>query len=180
MLAPLYKKDVYFRLPSYVFISRATRVTSVSSWIEYAHTLVAEGIATGMDLDQTVSAIHTSGAQNVAIYNELYDFVVNGNFSNIADVLYNNLQDLSSNMPADLQGNEMYMQATLMELRNRSFRIDFYAMDRLQAWIATHIFTTSTIQGWQKPISERCGSHALIRQGRCTRCRHQTHEAVGF
>ena len=44
-----------------------------------------------MDLDQTVSAIHTYGAQNVAVHNELYNFVVNGNFPKIADVLHNDL-----------------------------------------------------------------------------------------
>lgn len=126
--------DATLRLPSCLFYQGLPESPRSAPEL---NTLAAEGITTGTDLDQTVSAIHTYGAQKVAVQNESNDFVVNGNFPKLLNVLYNNLQDLSSTMPVDPKDDEMYMRATLMELCNKWFQIDFYDMDRPRAWIAT-------------------------------------------
>lgn len=78
----VHMKDVTLRLPSCLFYQGLPELPRLAPEL---NTLAAEGITTGTDLNQTVSAIHTYRAQNVAVQNESNDFVVNGNFPEIAE-----------------------------------------------------------------------------------------------
>lgn len=93
--------------------------------------------ATGMDYDQTVWAIHTYGARNTAVHSNLHDLVVEGNYFDIAMTLYKDLNDLKSTMPIDLLDHEMYMRATLVELRDKWFHIDEDETNKPFSWVPT-------------------------------------------
>lgn len=94
-------------------------------------------IATGTDFDQTVWAIHTYGARNTAVHSDLNDLVAEGKYSDIATTLYQDLHDLPSAMPIDLLDDEMYMRATLIELRDKWFDIDDDETNKPSSWFPT-------------------------------------------
>lgn len=63
-------------------------------------------------------------ARNTAVHRDLNDLVVEGRYADIATTLHKDLQDLTSTIPIDLLDHEEYMQATLIELRDKWFMTD--------------------------------------------------------
>ncbi|MCJ1266845.1 hypothetical protein MMC22_006730 [Lobaria immixta] len=84
-----------------------------------------------------MSAIHTYGARNTAVHSDLHDLVVEGYYCDIAMTLYKDLNDLTGTMPIDLLDHEMYMRATLVELREKWFQIDEDDTRRPFSWFPT-------------------------------------------
>lgn len=109
--------------------------------------------AAGVDFDQTVSAIHTYGARNTAVPSDLHDLVVEGYYCDIAMTLYKDLNDLTGTMPIDLLDHEMYMRATLVELREKWFQIDEDDTRRPFSWFPTQAFREE-YRGYKKSTKE--------------------------
>ncbi|KAI9769013.1 MAG: hypothetical protein M1839_003843 [Geoglossum umbratile] len=90
----------------------------------------------GIDYNRMIQTIHTYGARNTAFHSLIPKLIAEGQFGKVADILYNDLQELSSIMPPDLEEEEDFMRATLLELRDKWFKRD-YNPDAPFGWTPT-------------------------------------------
>lgn len=79
---------------------------------------------TGLALEQALAAIRTYGDRNQACHSPINDLVAEGRLTDIATTIADDLRDLASTMPIELQDDEADFRAIILELRDEWFTID--------------------------------------------------------
>ena len=80
--------------------------------------------STGLNFDQLILAVDAYGARNEAMHNSLEVYLSEGRYTDIAVLLHQDLGDLSSTIPANLQDREEGYRAILLQLRDEWFYIN--------------------------------------------------------
>ena len=70
----------------------------------------------GTDLSLMIQVIHTYAVRNDNLHNPINNLIVDGNFPETVNTLYNDLAELGNIMPVEMCEAEQFMRAVLLEL----------------------------------------------------------------
>ena len=104
-------------------------------------------MAIGTDFSMMIPAIHTYVARNDNLHNFINNLIVDGNFPEIANTIYNDFAELGIIMPVEMCEEEQFMQAVLLELRDSWFDIEEGEDYEIQPF--TWIPTQALIAEWK-------------------------------
>ena len=97
-----------------------------------------------------IQAIHMYGTRNETFHSSIPDLVKRAQFARVAEILYLDLKDLSSIMPLNMQREEEFMRAVVLELIDNWFKKD-YDPDTPGSWTPTE----NLIEHWKELTGKR-------------------------